>query len=155
MSKLVEAAVEFLSRDTSTKQTRLSEEENGLKKYPTDSHLHMEVFNGEERDVIKGVKHSAKNAKEIRDRIIHGVAQKTGFHVNDVKKHMNPAVGHDGENNNFTYTHTAAPDPKNTHEYDPRVFKNADEYVKHHVEHDSKTVKEFHQMYGHLKPRGE
>jgi hypothetical protein len=141
MSKLVEAAAEFLARNTSTKQTRTVYESE--EKYPTSNHLHMDTHEGEQRHIIKGIAHSEKNANDVRKKVhasvkdrlnklryhpeVRAVAKKSPEKIDDI---MNDVPGH----------HQAANDPKDSHTMSPKVHNSVEDYVNHHTVQDSEYV---------------
>ena len=141
MSKLVEAAAEFLARDTLTKKTRTVYESE--EKYPTNNHLHMDTHEGEQRHIIKGIAHSEKNANDVRKKVhasvksrlnklryhpeVRNVARKSPEKIDDI---MNDVPGH----------HEAANDPKDSHSMRPMVHNSVEDYVNHHTTQDSEHV---------------
>lgn len=122
---LVEAASSLITR-------QLSESSPDLK-----NELHMDVDEGQERHVIKGMAHTEENAQKVRDKLNDAIHKKTKVPMDTIHDIMAE----------HSYHHDKAEDPERSHEYKQsgalKVHKDVDAYVRHHLRRDGPMVKAY------------
>ena len=96
------------------------EDKNDSKEYPKSNHLHLDMYEGEERHIIKGIRHSSKNADHVFNKVVDHVSKKGKFHPDVTSEVL-------GQPHHITAAH----DPEDSHKMHPIVHNNVSDFIKH------------------------
>jgi len=97
------------------------EDKQDSKQYPKSNHLHLDMYEGDERHIIKGIPHSDDSADHVSDKMIDHVSKKTKIKRDTVQEIF-------GENAHHL---SAAQDPEDSHKMKPVVHNSVDDFIKH------------------------
>ena len=107
------------------------EDKHDSKQYPKANHLHLDMYEGDERHIIKGIPHSDDNAEHVHNKMVDHVSKKTKIKRDTVDEIFSENPHHIA----------AASDPEDSHKMKPVVHNSVDDFIKHNSKAHVKMAK--------------